>query len=273
MYWRHLGHLPIILVLPALVGASPMTAQTLLRFNPPSGQVVRYRVVAETWVVGGDRSVGADASLPTIRTTTLETRTVSTVADDRITYLEVIDSVIAEFPSMPDEASLAMDAGTLLRGAATEVVITPRGRTVSTRAVAGFPRDGIGDVEPRPQGVSAGGPMLLVFPETPVSVGTSWSDSTDLSSPGRVHGSTTRTMFRLERMEGAIAVISLNAVSASETGGAWIMRMTGEVRFDTVSSRLLDYRLEASVSESGPIGEAGMRTRIVAEVVRSPSRP
>jgi hypothetical protein len=257
-----------------LVAGQTALAQTvLLRFNPPAGQTGRYRVVAETYMTGGQMAaMMTDPSQPLTRMTMYQTRTVTSVQGDQFTVRETTDSVNAEFPAMPQ---MAMGAGAMtemLRGMVTEQVMTTRGRVVSQQIVSGGPqgmpgmgRGGRGAMPGMGGGRQDNNQMMVVLPERPVRVGDTWADSMVTSGEGG--GSTIRATFRLERMDGPVAVIGMRGTmsTAMGPGGSMTMDMTGEIRLHTVSSRLMGYRMDASGSGQGQMGDMQMRIHVVAE--------
>ncbi len=265
-----------VAALGLLLPAAPLSAQVLLRINPPEGQVTRYRIVVETYVTGGQMAaMMTDPSQPMNRMTMYQTRAVTAKSADRVTFRETIDSASMESPAMPQMAQMMGQATAALRGMVTEQVITTRGKIVSSQVVSGGPQD-MGQMG---QGRGRGGPMgntsnrengrmLVLLPEGPVRVGDSWTDTmTTTSDAGAM---TMIATFRLERMEGSTAVLGFTGSMSSPMGqgGTMSMQMTGELRLDTTNSRMGGYRMEMQGSPpAGPMGDMQMRIRVNGEQI------
>ncbi len=265
--------------LSLLLPSAPLSAQVLLRINPPEGQVTRYRIMVETYVTGGQMAaMMTDPSQPMNRMTMYQTRAVTAKSGDRVTFRETIDSATMESPAMPQMAQMMGQATAALRGMVTEQVMTTRGKIVSSQVVSGGPQ-GMG---PMGQGRGRGGPggpmgntsnrengrMLVLLPERPVRVGDSWTDTmTTTSDAGAM---TMIATFRLDRMEGSTAVLGFTGTMSSPMGqeGTFSMQMTGELRLDTSTSRMGGYRMEMQGSPpAGPMGDMQMRIRVNGEPI------
>lgn len=269
---------PFAAALCLLLPAAPLSAQVLLRINPPEGQVVRYRVTMEMFITGGQMAaMMADPSQPMNRTTLYQTRAVTAKSGDQVTFRETIDSAIMESPAMPQMSAMIGQAAAAMRGMVTEQVMTTRGKIVSTQVVSGGPQ-GMGQMGRGGRGGGPGGPMgggnnensrmLILLPEQSVRVGDSWSDTMAMTNEGG------QTMFianfRLARMDGPTAILGVTGTMTAAMGpqGTMTMQMTGEIRFDTRSSRMDAYRMEMEGSApTGQMGDMQMRIRVHGEPI------
>ena len=261
----------------ALVVAAPLACQqpVLLRINARQGQVTRYQTVVETFMQGGPMaSMGGDPSQPFQRMTMFNTRTLTDIVADTLVYTEVIDSARIEMPAMPQAAAFAGGIAEQLRGTSTRTKMDRRARIFDTEVTGGLAASmGGGQGGPgggRRGGMGGGGNqgknMVFILPAGPVRPGDTWSDSVVIEGEQGQPNSTFRATFRFERMDGQVAVISLNgSLDMPMQGTVTTMATTGEFRLDLAQSRLGSMNMTMSGTAQTQMGEMPMRIQMTTQ--------
>ena len=259
---------------PALAGAQDAV---LLRVGGQQGQSLKFRSVIETFMQGGPMAaMGADPSLPMNRMTLYQTRTLTAITGDTLTFTEVIDSAASEMPAMPQAAAFAGGMGAMMRGMTTTTKMDRRARIFDTEVSggpmaamgggaggAGGPPGGMGGGR-RGGGMGGGGNnnrnMVFLLPEGRVRPGDTWADSMVVEGQQGQPNSVFRATFRLERVESGVAVVSINgSMDMPMQGQVTTMQTTGEFRLDVAHGRLNAMNMTMSGTMQSQGGEMPMR--------------
>jgi len=266
---------PVITAALLLISAVPLSAQqaVLLRLNPRQGQVNRYQTTVETYMQGGPMAaMGGDTTQPFQRMTMYQTRTCTNIIADTLVFSEVIDSANIEMPAMPQAAQFTGRMSEMLRGMTTTTKMDRRAHVFETH-VAGGPAammGGQGGAPGRGRGASGGNGgrnMVYILPAAPVRPGESWSDSMVIKADSGQPSSTFRATFRLERVEGRVAVISMNgSMDMPMQGAMTTMNTTGELRLDLGQGRLGGMQMTLSGDVQTQMGEVPMRMVLATQV-------
>lgn len=264
----------------ALVAAAPLVSQqpVLLRINASQGQVNRYQTVVETFMQGGPMAaMGGDPNQPFQRMTMFNTRTLTSIVADTLVYSEVVDSARMESPAMPQAAAFMGNIAQQMRGMTTTTKMDRRARIFDSEVTGGpFGAGGQGGQGGpgggRRGGMGGGGNsgknMVFVLPADPVRPGDSWSDSLVIEGDPGQPNSTFRATFRFERMEGRVAVVSLNgSLDMPMQGTVTTMATTGEFRLDLAQSRLGGMTMTISGTAQTQMGEVPMRILMTMQVL------
>lgn len=253
----------------ALVAATPLVAQqpVLLRLNAAQGQVNRYQMVVETYMQGGPMAaMGGDPSQPFQRMTMFNTRTLTSIVADTLVYSEVVDSARMESPAMPQAAAFMGGVAQQMRGMTTISKMDRRARIFDTEVTGGpFGAGGQGGPGGGRRGMGGGGGnsgknMVYILPAGPVRPGDTWSDSMVIEGEAGQPNTNFRATFRLERMEGQVAVVSLNgSIDMPLQGAVATMTTTGEFRLDLAQGRLGAMTMTISGTAQTQMGEVPMR--------------
>jgi len=270
---------PVLTGALTLLVAAPLACQqsVLLRINATQGQVTRYQTVVETFMQGGPAAaMGGDTSQPFQRMTMFNTRTLTSVVADTLVFAEVIDSARMEMPSMPQAAAFMGGIAQQMRGMTTTTKMDRRARIFDTE-VTGGPMAGMGG---GPGGGRRGGAMggggggnqgknmVFVLPAGPVRPGDTWSDSMVIEGDQGQPGTAFRATFRLERMEGRVAVIAINgSMDMPMQGSVTTMTTTGEFRLDLDRSRLSSMTMTMSGAAQTQMGEVPMRIQMTTQAL------
>jgi hypothetical protein len=222
------------------------------------------------------------------------TKSITAVEGDIRTERTVIDSVTLDMPGMaamlPAQARdmMSQQMG-MMRGLTTTTRIDSRGRRLGSEVQGpNLPPQVREQMAQLGQGIGqGGGPM---FPDRPIRVGESWTDSQTVSMGGGTGGGMGRGMgrgmgagagsagwiitFRLERVErqggSRIAVISMNgsmSAGGQLAGGEGLSAsgsLSGEFRIDLGASRMVGMRMNMDAS-MGMQGQ--MRSQSVMELI------
>jgi hypothetical protein len=276
----------------ALIVAAPLACQqsVTLRINARQGQVTKYTVLVETFMQGGPMAMmgGGDSTQPFQRTTLFNTRTLTNIVGDTLVFTEVVDSARLETPAMPQAAAFMGGMAQQMRGMTTTTKMDRRARIFDTE-VTGGPMAGMAGMGGQGRGPGAmGGPggmggrrgpgaggqgnpsrtMVFVLPAGAVRVGESWSDSMVIEDQPGQPNSVFRSTFRLERMEGRVAVISINGSMDMPMEGAMAtMATTGEFRLDLDDGRLGTMTMTMSGTAQTRMGEMPMRIQMSSQVM------
>ncbi len=259
----------------ALCAAVPLAAQqaVTLRINAPRGQVTKYTTVVETYMQGGPMAaMGGDPNQPFNRMTMFNTRTVTNIVADTLVFTEVVDSARMETPAMPQAAAMMGQMASRMAGMTTVTKMDRRGRIFDTEvtnnplAGMGGPGGPGGPGGGRGRGGMGGGGnqsrnMVYVLPAGPVRPGDTWSDSmvVEGETPGQP-ASTFRATFRFERMEGQVAIISMNGtMDMPMQGSVTTMNATGDLRLDMGQHRLGGMNMTLTGTMQTQMGEVPMR--------------
>ncbi|HWO90315.1 MAG TPA: DUF6263 family protein [Gemmatimonadales bacterium] len=251
-----------VLAVTALVPGSLAAQQRhLLRLRPPQGQVTRYRVQMEMWMSGEAMAAVMDTSQPMVRMDVALTRTITAVVADTITSQEAFDSVAMDFPAMPQMAAMSGQVSEMMRGMVSEERTTTRGRVLSQRIVSMSPAmqqmGGMGGQ----MGGTGNNEMAILFPERPVGVGETWTDSATIPTDAgelRIVGT-----YRLERMVGTVAHLSFTGTMRSGTPQApATLQTSGQFAVDVGSGVMHAMSMTAGGSVAAQGMEMPMRMRI-----------
>jgi len=264
---------PLALGVLALLAAAPLVAQqpVLLRLNPRKGQTNHYRAVIETYMQGGPMAaMSADTTQPFQRTTLFQTRTCTDIIADTLVFSEVIDSARIEMPAMPQAAQFAGAMAARMSGMTTTTKMDRRAHIYDTEVTGGpaamagaqAGRGGPGGGQGSGRGAGSGSSsrnMVYILPANPVRPGDSWSDSMEIRSDSG-QNSTFRATFRLERVEGQVATISMNgSVDMSVQGTATTMTTSGQLQLDLGQGRLGGMQMTMAGSMPTRMGTVPMR--------------
>ncbi len=273
----------------ALLLAGPLACQqpVLLRLTGSQGQVTKYQTVVETFMQGGPMAaMGGDTSQPFQRMTLFNTRTLTSVVADTLVYTEVIDSARMEMPAMPQAAAFAGNIAQQMRGTTTVTKMDRRARILDTEMTGG-PMAGMaaqgrggpgapgGPGARRGMGGGMGGGggnqgrnMVFVLPAGPVRPGDTWADSMVIEGEQGQPGTTFRATFRLERMEGRVAIISINgSMDMPMQGSVTSMATTGEFRLDLADGKLGNMTMNMSGTARTQMGEMPMRIQMSTQAM------
>ena len=265
------------LLVLALAGAPAMAlAQdaVLLRVGGQPGQSIRYQAVMDMYMSGGPMAqMGGDTTQPMTRMTMFQTRTLSAITGDTLTFTEVVDSARSEMPAMPQMAAMAGQMGAMMRGMTTTTKMDRRARIFDVQMTGGpmaamgggaggrgGPGGGRGGMMGGGGGGSGARNMLFILPEGRVRPGDSWSDSTRIVGQDGQPNGTFRATFRLERVERGQAVVSLTGSADIPTEGQMsTMNTTGEFRLDVAQGRLSAMNMTMSGTVQSRMGPTPMR--------------
>jgi uncharacterized protein DUF6263 len=199
--------------------------------------------------------------------TMFQTRTLSAVTGDTLTFTEMIDSARSEMPAMPQMAAMAGQMGSMMRGMQTTTKMDNRARIFDVQ-VSGGPMaamggaGGAGGPGGGRRGMMGGGGgggrnMVFVLPAGRVRPGDTWSDSTKIAGQNGQPDGMFRGTFRLERVERGVAIVSFNGTAdVSMQQGMTTMSSTGEFRLDVAQGRLNGMNM--TMSGNGPMGAMRM---------------
>jgi hypothetical protein len=243
-----------LIVVVGLAAAGPLPAQEiLLRLRPPQGQVTQYNMVMDMYMQGGPMAqMAADPNAPFMRMTMWMTNTVTAATQDEFTLNQLMDSVRAESPAMPQMSQMFSQVGEMMSGTTTIQRTTSRGRVVGMevkftqamqdmmKAAGANPMAGMG-------GGNNTNPLqsFWLLPEHPVRVGASWRDSMTvmLDSAGMAGGKVDyAATFTLLRMEGQVAVIGIDGTlitSGAQLPAPLRFALAGDARLDLAGGRVM----------------------------------
>lgn len=206
-----------VLLFAALVPTAPAAAQQAvrLRYQPPVGQVTRFRTFAQTWMqIPG---MPSDTTKPTVTRTMFETRTVTAADAGARVVTTVIDSSAQDMGPMTG----MMPAGDLFKGITTTQHVDSLGEVRSSDVTAPPDANPMIANGMRRQA----GQRQFLLPARAVRPGDTWtsSDTMDLGTGGGGHAILDLT-YKLERVErdGAarLATISLTGILHADSAGA-----------------------------------------------------
>jgi len=272
------SHSLLILALAAAPSLAQAQDAVLLRVGGQPGQAIRYQAVIDMYMSGGPMAqMGGDTTQPMTRMTMFQTRTLSAITGDTLTFTEVIDSARSEMPAMPQMAAMAGQMGAMLHGMTTTTRMDRRARIFDVQ-VSGGPMAAMGGAGGAggPGGGGMGGPgggrrgmmgggggsrnMLFVLPEGRVRPGDSWSDSTKIVGQNGQPNGMFRATFRFERVDHGLAVVSLNGSADIPTEGQMsTMTTIGEFRLDIAQGRLSGMNMTMSGTMQSRMGPTPMR--------------
>lgn len=225
---RHSGSAPA----PAPASGGPV----LLRIAPPQGQVSHYRAEMQMFM-HLPAMPAMDSTTPFMTQQIDLTQTVTALEGEVRVLRMVTDSLHTDMPALA--GMIPTPPVDELRGMTITMRMDPRGHVLSTEVSGGnLPPE----IARQLSNVSSLGGRWPKFPEGPVRVGETWSDSQAISmpaGPAQVSG-WMRITYRLERLEqnGAarIAVLSANGTLANSggAGGAGRFAMTGTMTAENV---------------------------------------
>lgn len=241
------------------LGAAEAQQRYLLRLAPAQGYVSRYTVMMEMFITGGPMAATLDTAQPMMRMSFHFTRTVIGAVGDTITSQEAVDSATVDFPAVPQMAAMSGQVGEMMRGMTTEERATTRGRVISHRVIRMSPAlqqaGGVSQIG------GSNNDMAILFPEQPVAVGESWTDSTSMQTEaGRMEVVGT---YRLDRVSGNVATLSFTGtIRSGEPGAMATMSTSGGFAVDLGRGTLLSLNMTAGGSISTQGMEMPVRTRI-----------
>ena len=201
----------------ALAFALPVSGQTLLRLNPPEGQVSRYVFSME--VSAENPMMPTSGPMMTLRAH--RTRTILTATGEGIRGRTVIDSA-AMTSAIPGAGPLPD-----LSGSVFTVEINPRGQYVST----------VAEETPGGNAEQAGrdlveGAEFFSLPEAAVDTGDSWTETVPvpLSMGGPVQTTEVELTYTLTSLEDGRATITFSGpVESSIDIGGMPASLSGEL--------------------------------------------
>ncbi|MYE35234.1 MAG: hypothetical protein F4X23_10310 [Gemmatimonadales bacterium] len=201
----------------AFTFALPVGGQTLLRLDPPEGQVSRYVFSME--ITAENPMMPASGPVMTLRVH--QTRTILTATDEVIRGRTAIDSA-AMTNAIPGAAPLPD-----LSGSVFAVEINPRGQHVSTVAE----ETPSGEAEQVGQDLVEGAEFFSL-PEAEVGTGDSWTETVPvpLSLGGPAQTADVGLTYTLNSMEDGQATIAFTgAVESSLDMGGMSANVTGDL--------------------------------------------
>jgi len=247
-----------------LAVATIATAQesVLLRVGGSPGSSNRYQSVMDMFVLGGPMTqMGGDTSQPFMRVTVNQTRALSTVTGDTLTFTETVDSARSESPAMPQMGAMMGGAANAMRGRVTTTKMDNRARIfgieITNANAPGAGAGGSGGPGGPGGGRGRGGPMggmggsqrvLYMLPERAVRVGETWTDSSSTPAAGTEGATNFLATFKLERVDSRgsarVAVISLDGNMATTTPqGPTRYSVTGQFQMDLTNHRLASFNM------------------------------
>ncbi len=237
----------------ALAGAAlcavPLAARAQavsLQFTPAVGQVTRYKTTSQAWTTG-------DTTAAPMVTTAYTTRTV--VSMDGPNYV-----VRTTFDSTVSSAAQGRDP---MRGMAITQHMDPRGRILATEMTPppGLPPFVASMMQRNSSSNSNRG---VVVPDHPLNPGDTWTDTMATSGDGgrgRPAPVTFIVTYKLERVEGRTAVLSMNGAEQGGMNGT----VTGEMTIDLGAGRLA--RMTSSSVFQAQQGGGPMRVKTTVEAL------
>jgi len=263
--------------------AAAASAGPVLLRPSRAGSEQRYRFDAVAWLRTPFQRAFEAPMLVARLTMVASERAIRT--DSGTLRRQRFDSVALDLPVFNNagDAGLAIlrQAQAGARELVGETMTDERGRVIArvVRSPAGVP----GELRRVLESQAGFGPLgaAIVFPDRPVAVGESWSDSVALYLPGGLLDEDTRvlvtcTLARLERIGGRlVAFIAIDAGTGSRPafgGGASEATLSGELVWDVEASSAI--RLAASV-RAVATDRAGVATpaRVLLTALRLPSAP
>lgn len=261
---------------------APVAGERVLLRPSASGREERVRYDAVAWMRTPLQRV-FEAPMVVARITMVAAERATARADGGMLRRQRYDSVALDLPVFANggDMGLAMlrSAQEGARGLTAETVTDVVGRGVSReiRSPAGVP----GELRRVLESQSGFGPLgsAIVFPQAPVSVGDTWTDSAALYLPGGMLEEETRvrvmyTLLRVEQIEGRrVAFIGIAAGTGACPafgGGSTEASLTGELVWDVdggVPLRLAVSLRARATDRSGVVTPA----RVLLTALRLPS--
>jgi hypothetical protein len=210
-----------------------------LQYTPVVGQVTRYKIVGQAWPTG-------DTTAAAMTTTMYQTQTILSMDGPNYVIRTVMDSTIS-----------SAGARDMMRGMAITTHVDPRGQVLSSEVTPppGLPPF-IANMLTRNNGQSSGGNRQAVMPDRPLNVGDTWTDSVTSSMGGgrgqRPQQVTYQVTYKLERVDGRVATISMNGTVQGGASGT----MAGEMTLDLGAGRLTHMESTSAFQAQGGGGTA-----------------
>jgi hypothetical protein len=238
--------------------ASQVQAQAVrLRFDPPVGQVTRYRTVTRAWPSG-------DTTAAPMMTTLYSTRTIQSKSGTDLVVRTVMDSTAVAMPGGGGRTGM----GDMMRGMAIVQHMDLHGRVVSTEVTPppGLPPQVAGMMQ---RSAGANENRGAVMPDRPMSPGSTWTDSV-VTAAGGGRGGPTQVVFivtyRLERVARSggsrLATISMRGSRPDGAAGSF----SGEMVLDLDAGRLV--HMVTAMTLHGQEGGGAMRSQATMDLLR-----